>query len=101
MKRTLVVIVLYFAILGLVSAQSPAATAGKPKRAPLHAWYAPKPDYPDTARDHRWEGSGVYRVHIGADGTVLSAETIRSTGYRVLDDSATKHLLRWRFDPPG
>jgi len=99
MRRTLAVMVLYFAILALLNGQS--VSVGKPTGAIVYATYAPKPDYPYVAKDYRSEGSGAFQLHIQADGTVLSVETARSTGFRELDAAAIRCFLRWRFRPPG
>jgi protein TonB len=63
------------------------------------ALYAPKPVYPLYARQHRWQGDGVFLLRIRPDGTVSSVEVLKSTGYRMLDESAVAAYRQWRFRP--
>lgn len=55
------------------------------------------PDYPSLARRMRWQGLVVVRVEVGADGAVLAAEVVTSSGHRVLDRAALEGVRRWRF----
>ena len=43
------------------------------------ATYAAKPDYPYWVRARHIQGTGVFQVHIRANGTVRSIDTIQST----------------------
>jgi TonB family protein len=61
------------------------------------ATYAAKPAYPYELRARHIQGAGVFQVHIRADGTVGSVETIQSTGNAELDRCATSAFMRWRF----
>jgi TonB family protein len=59
-----------------------------------------KPEYPASARLNHYQGSGVIRLTLDLKtGLVTSATIKRSTGYRVLDESALKALRRWRWKP--
>jgi len=82
-------------------AQTPSSSVGKPTGDAVYATFAAKPYYPYFARARHVEGSGVFQLHIRADGTVSSVETVQSTGCRELDDSATGAFSKWRFQPPG
>jgi TonB family protein len=64
------------------------------------AEYAPYPKYPDVARWSRWAGNGMFRCHVRPDGTVLSVEVLKSTGY-VLDQAAIAALRQWHFKVSG
>jgi TonB family protein len=61
------------------------------------ATYAAKPDYPYELRSRHIQGSGVFEVHIRADGTVRSIDTVQSTGNGLLDKCAIDAFMRWRF----
>jgi TonB family protein len=62
------------------------------------AIYAPRPAYPYAARDKRLTGSGIVLVNVDSlTGTVVSAQMLKSTGYKVLDDSALQAFRQWRF----
>jgi protein TonB len=57
----------------------------------------PAPDYPDTARRTRVEGTVDVEVVIDENGKVLTAKVI--SGPSVLRDSAVQAALRARFTP--
>jgi TonB family protein len=62
--------------------------------------YAPRPDYPLEARQQHLTGSGLLILHINREtGTVSSIDVKKSTGHKILDDSAVRCFLRWRFTP--
>jgi len=64
------------------------------------AIYAPRPAYPYAAREKRLTGSGIVLVSVDSStGTVVSAQMLKSTGYKVLDDSALEAFRQWRFKP--
>lgn len=63
------------------------------------AVYYELPYYPETAVVHRWQGSGLARLDVRSDGTVLGVTFVRSTGYQRLDLAFREALLRWRFRP--
>jgi TonB family protein len=78
-----------------IEAQEPAMTL--PKRGV--ATYAPKPEYSFEARSHWLEGSGVFELTVGPDGTVESVRVAKSTGHRESDESAMAAFRHWRFKP--
>ena len=90
-------VVAHIAMLASVSAQN----VGKPKSIVVYAIFAVHPDYPSFARTHGMEGSGVFQLHIRAEGTVSSLEIVQSTGHPELDRSAIAAFSKWRFQPPG
>jgi TonB family protein len=61
------------------------------------AVYAPKPEYPEAARANGLEGSGVFLLHVGRDGTVKLVDVLKSTGHRILDRAAIAAFQQWRF----
>ena len=58
---------------------------------------AVKPLYPYELRIHHIQGAGVFQVHIRADGTVGSVDTVQSTGNSELDQCATNAFMKWHF----
>jgi TonB family protein len=62
--------------------------------------YAPTPDYPIWARREYRTGDGVFLLNIDDQkGTVTSIKIEKTTGFRSLDVSCLKALIRWRFRP--
>jgi TonB family protein len=73
-----------------------------PSNAPLkteEAIYSPRPDYPIKAKQRHLTGSGLFAVHIRADGRVVEVKVLRSTGHSELDQGAIKSLREWQFPP--
>ena len=60
---------------------------------------APRPEYPEAARNQRLEGSGLAEIHIRPEGSVESVNMLKSTGHRILDEAAIQGFSRWRFRP--
>lgn len=60
----------------------------------------PKPPYPMIARRLGAQGIVILRVQVREDGSVAAVELARSSGFAVLDDSATRTVRdSWRFLP--
>lgn len=79
---------------------SPPSAPGEPDaRASIDPATCPLPAYPALARRRGWSGRVLVRVHVAADGAVVSAEMAGSSGYDVLDRAATDAVRRWRFRP--
>ncbi|MDI6732364.1 MAG: energy transducer TonB [Planctomycetota bacterium] len=57
------------------------------------------PSYPRLARLLGQEGLVVLLVEITDDGIVSDIKLIKSTGYKLLDESAIKSVKGWRFIP--
>ena len=56
--------------------------------------------YPEWGKNHHEQGKGVFRVSVDAKtGKVTTVSTVKSTGFRDLDDSAIAALRRWRWKP--
>jgi len=51
-------------------------------------------DYPDDARRWRWTGTTMIQVLVGTDGLVKAVSLSRSSGFRVLDESALTVVKR-------
>ena len=62
-------------------------------------YYAPRPEYPQSARKEHLEGTGVAEIHIKPDGAVASVNMRRSTGHKILDEAAMHGFLAWHFRP--
>ena len=58
-----------------------------------------RPAYPRHAREMGWEGTVLLRMEIRADGTVARLNIQRSSGHRLLDQSAVAAAQAWRFVP--
>ena len=80
MTLTVTIATFYFALIASASAQTSNPVKDSDGAA-VYATYAAKPDYPYFARSRRMQGSGVFQLHIRADGTVGSVDTVQSTGH--------------------
>jgi protein TonB len=61
---------------------------------------APPPAYPRAAERRRLEGTVMLQVLVGVDGRPLDVQVHASSGHRVLDEAARRHVLaRWTFRP--
>jgi protein TonB len=57
-------------------------------------------DYPFQARRHGWEGTVIADLTIGVRGTVDKCDVVKSSGYKLLDDTTCSILVkRARFHP--
>lgn len=65
----------------------------------LRARYAPKPDYPSSARRAGIEGQVRLRALVDENGRVKLVEIVQGSGNDALDASARKTLKKWRFSP--
>lgn len=65
-----------------------------------HYGVNPKPVYPLLARRMGAQGEVLLRVRVQPDGSVAAVELVRSSGFAVLDEAATRTVRdRWRFIP--
>src|SRR5438445_8564058 len=90
---------LCLAVLNSIGAKTPSAGVSAPTGDVAYATYAAKPCYPVGARLQHHGGSGIFVVHIRADGTVRAVDTVKSTGYVELDACAIDAFRKWRFRP--
>ena len=61
---------------------------------------APAPPYPRDALRNGLQGTVMLRVLVDVDGHPLEVEVEQSSGHRILDIAARRHVLRnWTFRP--
>ncbi len=58
-----------------------------------------KPIYPRIARLKGYEGTVYLRIKINGEGKVIYSTVEKSSGYDILDRSALKASLKWKFKP--
>jgi periplasmic protein TonB len=46
-----------------------------------------------------WGGTVILRVRVSADGSAQSVSVKKSSGHKVLDDSAVAAVKKWTFVP--
>ena len=64
------------------------------------AVYAPRPAYPYEARSKHMTGIAIVLLNVDSStGIVTSAQLLKSTGHKILDDSALEAFRQWRFKP--
>ncbi len=59
----------------------------------------PSPGYPEVARQQGYEGVVLVQAEILADGRVGRAVISKSSGYAILDQTAIKAVMAWKFEP--
>jgi TonB family protein len=101
MKRSSALIFFGLSLSALASARAQSVTTGAPRGGVVYATYVIKPEYPVLAKVRHMQGSGVFQLHIRADGTVSAVDPIQSTGYFELDEVSMGAFSKWRFRPPG
>lgn len=62
---------------------------------------SPQPIYPYEARARSYEGKGLFKLKLTPAGTVESIQTVKNTGYPILDAAAKAALAQWRFKTLG
>jgi protein TonB len=58
----------------------------------------PAPDYPDSARRRRIEGTVLVRIDVDANGSAGDCAVAQGSGCLALDHAALAAARRWRFD---
>ncbi|MBA4117643.1 MAG: hypothetical protein C0514_01935 [Candidatus Puniceispirillum sp.] len=71
---------------------------GTQEAQPPKLMFAPKPDYPESAKRQRLEGVATIGLVVSAQGTVEKATLIKSTRAAILDESALLAVSKWRFE---
>lgn len=59
----------------------------------------PVPEYPYEGREYHWSGSGIFRAFVTPDGKVTDVTVVKSTGFRVMDNSVVRASRHWRAKP--
>jgi protein TonB len=59
----------------------------------------PAPDYPAQAVRQGWQGTVLLRVKVLQSGAVDGIEVVKSSGKKLLDDTAVQTVQRWVFAP--
>lgn len=100
-QRTIVVIV---AVLGGLAGESKSAEP-EFKQEPaenLRAYFlkTPLPNYPPVAVAQHKKGHGWFRLKIdSATGKITEVKILKSTGVKILDDSAAVAFMQWKAKP--
>lgn len=81
-------------LLGFVSVASTVGQTPSPSRI-----FAPKPRYLDAWAKQGITGKGVALLKVDKNGYVIDARMLKSTGHKVLDDSALEAFRKWHFMP--
>jgi TonB family protein len=96
------VIFLLLALVGLARAGRCAESAYKQEPEHLFSYLikAPVPNYPVAAGTWHKKGEGCFRLNIDrATGTVTEVKVLKSTGVKILDDSAAVAFMQWKIKP--
>jgi TonB family protein len=64
--------------------------------------FAPRPDYPQSAREHGTGGGGIFVQHVDrVTGSVTEVTVERSAGSQLLDSCAIEALRQWKYKAPA
>jgi len=59
----------------------------------------PSPEYPEMAVFLGYQGNAYVRIHVSAQGVSQGVDILKSSGHKILDESAANALKKWRFIP--
>lgn len=59
----------------------------------------PAPVYPWRAKQKQWQGTVKLKVFVDKTGSVTKLMIEKSSGYKILDESAFKTVEKWKFIP--
>ena len=59
----------------------------------------PRSPYPLEARMKHHEGTALLELRVRGDGSVGSVHVVKSSGHRLLDQTAITNFQKWRFKP--
>jgi protein TonB len=77
----------------------PAGSASARDNFPISDIHNPSPEYPEMAIFLGYQGNAILRIKVSAKGLSKGIEILRSSGHKILDESAAKTLKKWRFTP--
>ena len=77
----------------------PAGSTSATDNFPVSDSHNPSPEYPEMAVFLGYQGTAVIRIKVSAQGISKGVEILRSSGHKILDESAAKALKKWRFTP--
>ncbi|MDC0857419.1 energy transducer TonB [Rickettsiales bacterium] len=76
--------------------------AQAPKMIPMNnaeiPGFKPSPIYPKRALKLNREGVVIIEALVSKDGVVTKIDIIQSSGFAILDKSASNAVMKWRFD---
>jgi periplasmic protein TonB len=81
--------------IGLQTASLPGFVESRP---PAYG-HRQDPEYPEFARRRGYQGTALLRVRVLEDGRVATVQIKESSGYQILDGTATKAVWTWQFAP--
>ena len=81
------------------AASGPATAASGAKSARADYLRNPPPVYPAEAKRNGQQGVALFRVVVNAGGHAESVTLIKTSGYRILDNSALGAVRKWKFHP--
>jgi periplasmic protein TonB len=81
------------------TASSPATAASGAQSARADYLRNPPPLYPAEAKRNRQQGVALFRVTVSTAGQAESVTLIKSSGHRILDNSALDAVRKWKFHP--
>jgi len=71
-----------------------------PKRLGAYFEVAFRPNYPEAAMAWHKYGEGWFELSIDSDtGKIQQVKVLKSTGVKILDDSAAAAFLQWKAKP--
>jgi periplasmic protein TonB len=59
----------------------------------------PSPEYPEMAVFLGYQGNAFVQIHVSAQGVSEQVKVVKSSGHKILDESAANALKKWRFIP--
>lgn len=81
---------------------APAAAEARPEVPVVRPGHNPAPEYPDSARRARVEGTVLVRIDVDTGGGIVRCTVTGSSGSVALDLAALAAARRWRFEQgPG
>ncbi len=77
----------------------PAGSTSVRDNFPISDIHNPSPEYPEMAVFLGYQGTAIVRIKVSAKGLSKGVEILRSSGHKILDESAANALRKWRFTP--